>query len=65
MNMIITTPFVYTCTCRYDFAKPNTHVVQTKLHWHAHAVADLCFTSDGETIDTALTDGAQSLNWLC
>ena len=35
-------------TYRYDFAKPGVTFVKTMFHWHAHAVGDLCFTTDGE-----------------
>lgn len=31
---------------RYDFSG-DCEVVVTTLHWHAHAVGDLCFTTDG------------------
>lgn len=34
--------------CRYDFAKAGVREVVTMLHWHAHAVAHICFTTDGE-----------------
>ena len=35
--------------CRYDFARRDSKVVSTTLHWHAHAVADICFTTDGQS----------------
>ncbi|XP_064402757.1 WD repeat-containing protein 75-like isoform X3 [Halichondria panicea] len=31
----------------YNYAERGTEVVKTTLHWHAHAVGDLCFTTDG------------------
>ena len=34
--------------CRYDFARSDAKVVMTTFHWHAHSVAEVCFTSDGE-----------------
>ena len=34
---------------RYDFARSDTKVVVTTFHWHAHGVADVCFTFDGES----------------
>ena len=33
---------------RYDFALPDKKEAVTTLHWHAHAVANLCFTTDGK-----------------
>ena len=35
---------------RYDFAKTGVDEVVTTLHWHAHTVADLCFTTDGQSV---------------
>lgn len=32
---------------RYEFGKSESAVVTTVYHWHAHAVADLHFTTDG------------------
>ena len=34
--------------CRYDFARSDAKMVITTFHWHAHSVADVCFTSDGK-----------------
>ena len=34
--------------CRFDFARPDAKVMVTTFHWHAHGVANVCFTSDGE-----------------
>ena len=46
--------FTYYAICvlvlvyRYDFARRGVTVVKTTFHWHAHAVGDLCFTTDGQ-----------------
>ena len=39
--------------CRYNVGAPSSSgnssdVVKTRLHWHAHAVEDLCFSTDGK-----------------
>ena len=34
--------------CRYDFARSDAKVIMITFHWHAHSVAEVCFTSDGE-----------------
>lgn len=39
---------------RYDFARSDTKVVMTTFHWHAHGVADVCFTTDGNDKNVVL-----------
>ena len=42
--------YVSTCTCtfRYNYGDMDGSLIKTKLHWHPHAVADLCFSTDGK-----------------
>ena len=46
---------------RFNYAHKDTDVVKTTLHWHAHAVADLCFTTDG-TYSVTLTPDMSFVN---
>ena len=32
---------------RYNYGSTKDSLVKTRFHWHAHAVADLCFSTDG------------------
>ena len=33
---------------RYNYGDMDGSLIKTKLHWHPHAVADLCFSTDGK-----------------
>lgn len=69
-------PLLVACMCRYDFAGSDGKAVTTKFHWHAHAVRDLCFTTDGKNSLPCMGyykhdschfhfRSALSLLWLC
>lgn len=51
MRVLISAYFLL--LCRHDFGKPDVAVVKTMFHWHAHAVGDLCFTTDGRSLEYA------------
>lgn len=43
---------------RYNYGEGEGSVVTTtKLHWHAHAVSDVCFSSDGTYLLTGGEEG--------